>query len=139
MAAGVPVVAVDAPGIREVVKDKVNGRLLSNENVEDFVLALKWVKSLSKKKLAILKKECKKTASSFSMEMGHVKVLEIYNKLSIHAGFCRKPTEESSWAAVGRLMQTQWGLVKNLTKSTIALIGIGSEKTDVNEVQMQLN
>jgi 1,2-diacylglycerol 3-alpha-glucosyltransferase len=28
MAAGIPVVAVDAPGVREVVKDFVNGRLM---------------------------------------------------------------------------------------------------------------
>ena len=34
MAAGIPVVAVDAPGVREVVKDFVNGRLLGLERLK---------------------------------------------------------------------------------------------------------
>ena len=46
MAAGIPVVAVDAPGVREVVKDGVNGRLLVNESIEDFVAGLVWLKKL---------------------------------------------------------------------------------------------
>lgn len=32
MAAGTPVVAVDAPGVRDIVIDKINGRLVPNEN-----------------------------------------------------------------------------------------------------------
>ena len=32
MAAGIPVVAMDAPGVREVVKDGYNGRLIFEEN-----------------------------------------------------------------------------------------------------------
>ena len=36
MAAGVPVVAVDAPGVREVVKDGYNGRLIFGENQNNF-------------------------------------------------------------------------------------------------------
>ena len=47
MAAGIPVVAVDAPGVREVVKDGVNGRLIINENIEDFVASLEWLKKQS--------------------------------------------------------------------------------------------
>ncbi len=122
MAAGVPVVAVDAPGIREVVQDRTNGRLLTHESIEDFDSALEWVFTLPKDKLSAMKKACKQTAGGFSMDKISTKVLGIYAQLSIQAGFCRKPSEESDWSAVGRLMQAQWGIVKNLTKSTAALI-----------------
>ena len=40
LASKVPVVAVDACGVREVVQDKVNGRLLMREDVDEFVGAL---------------------------------------------------------------------------------------------------
>jgi glycosyltransferase involved in cell wall biosynthesis len=43
MAAGCPVVALDAPGAREVVEEGVNGRLVKAEKVEDFAAALGWV------------------------------------------------------------------------------------------------
>src|ERR1019366_8515547 len=68
MAAGIPVVAVDAPGVREVVKDCVNGRLLLHESLEDFVLALRWLKKLPAARIKMIKKECKKTAQTFSMK-----------------------------------------------------------------------
>lgn len=43
MAAGVPVVAIDAPGVREIVSDKINGRMLINESVEAFAEAIAWL------------------------------------------------------------------------------------------------
>ncbi|PIW60054.1 MAG: glycosyl transferase family 1, partial [Candidatus Omnitrophica bacterium CG12_big_fil_rev_8_21_14_0_65_50_5] len=47
MAAGTPVAAVDAPGVREVVKDKMNGRLIPRDNVGQFANALQWMADLS--------------------------------------------------------------------------------------------
>ncbi len=46
MAAGTPVVAIDAPGVREVVVDTENGRLLPVEELSSFVQALEWVAQL---------------------------------------------------------------------------------------------
>ncbi|HSL91226.1 MAG TPA: glycosyltransferase, partial [Candidatus Limnocylindrales bacterium] len=43
MAAGVPVVAVDAPGVREIVRDGENGRLLPRVDREAFGEALRWI------------------------------------------------------------------------------------------------
>ncbi len=40
MAAGVPVVALDGPGVRDIVKDGMNGHLLSTQSGSDFVDAL---------------------------------------------------------------------------------------------------
>src|SRR5690606_35049252 len=43
MAAGAPVVALDAAGAREVVADRVNGRLLADADPKAFATALRWV------------------------------------------------------------------------------------------------
>jgi 1,2-diacylglycerol 3-alpha-glucosyltransferase len=41
-AAGIPIVAIDAPGVREVVKDGKNGRLIYEQDQSKFVSALSW-------------------------------------------------------------------------------------------------
>jgi glycosyltransferase involved in cell wall biosynthesis len=68
MAAGVPVVALDAPGAREVVEDHHNGRLLHSETLEEFSSALQWVASLPPEQMQLLKQGAKGTATAFSME-----------------------------------------------------------------------
>ena len=120
MAAGIPVVAVDAPGVREVVKDGVNGRLLVNESVEDFVLALTWIKKKSSSQLNSIKKACKTTAREFNMKDCAQRALKIYVALTINNGFSRRVTEDGFWSNTVRSFQTQWGLAKNLTHATEA-------------------
>jgi len=120
MASGVPVVAIDAPGVREVVKDGVNGRLLVNESIEDFVSALKGIKKLSPVQIRKLKKACKETAGHFTMKDCAQKALGIYVSLTINNGFSRRETEDGFWSNAVRSIQTQWGLAKNLTHATEA-------------------
>ncbi len=122
MAARVPVVAVDAPGVREIVKDKSNGRLIARDNVEDCVSALEWVKALSLPQLKKIKTACRDTAGNFAMEKSSQKALSLYSSLVVHRGFVRRDSESSAWARARRLIQTQMGLVKNLTKATEALV-----------------
>jgi len=121
MAASVPVVAVDAPGVREVVQDGINGCLLAHENIDDFVLGLEWIQKLPAAKLKKIKAACRKTADIFSMDKSAQKALEIYSSLCIQ-GFARKTIEQSYWESKLRIMKTQWMLIKNLTKAAGALI-----------------
>ncbi len=136
MAAGIPVVAVDAPGVREVVKDRVNGRLLVNESIEDFVLALMWLKKQPVSSIKKIKKACKETAQGFSMKDCAQRALKIYVSLTINNGFSRPNREDSFWPNAIRSIQTQWGLAKNLTQATGAYMSPAPETvTDVNTVQ----
>ncbi len=121
MAAHVPVVAVDAPGVREVVQDKVNGRLLAHERIDEFTVALQWIKEQPLSNIRKIKKACRATAKQFSMQKSVQKALSIYISLAID-GFIRRSSEESSWASTMRLIQAEWELVKNLTKATGALV-----------------
>jgi len=120
MAAGIPVVAIDAPGVREVVKDFVNGRLLKQESSEDFVLGLMWIKKQSVLRIKKIKEACKKTAQSFLMKDCAQRALKIYETLTTNRGFSLRSREDSFWPNAIRSIQTQWGLAKNLTHATEA-------------------
>ncbi|MCR4337203.1 MAG: glycosyltransferase [Candidatus Omnitrophica bacterium] len=122
MAAGIPVVAVDAPGVREVVKDTQNGCLLESEDMSDFILALQWMEGRTASQWKKIKSCCRETAEEFSMKNSIEKVAKVYTSLLIVQGFTRRPAEDSPWATTLRLIQTQWELMKNLTKATGALL-----------------
>jgi len=121
MAAGVPVVAVDAPGAREVVQDGVNGRILPVQDLEQFVAALGSVCKLSTAHYQEMKSECKKTAQSFAMQKMVKKVNDIYISLMIQ-GFVRRPVDDSSLSGTGRLISAEWEIIKNLAKAAGAMI-----------------
>ena len=112
MAAGLPVVAIDAPGVREVVKDKQNGRLLPTENIDEFVEALGWVASLPEAPLKTMKKNIQLTAESYSIQRCVTKALSIYESL-----LTKKPgprdRENSMWDKAIRMLETEWEIWVN--------------------------
>jgi glycosyltransferase involved in cell wall biosynthesis len=67
MSAGMPVVALDAPGARDIVRDGENGRLLAGENEEEFAAALDWVFRTGRHDERV-KRGVARTAAEFSMD-----------------------------------------------------------------------
>jgi len=118
MASGVPVVAVDAPGAREVVRDKVNGRLIEKEDADDFAAALEWVADQTDAVRAKIKKECLETAEIFEVEKSIARALKIYEKLVLNKELVQKHRGDSAWEKGLRLIQAHWELTKNLAKAT---------------------
>lgn len=122
MAAGVPVVAIDAPGVREVVKDRVNGLLLKQENDDDLVSSLGWFRKQPELRLQKMEKACQRTAKEFSMKKCAQKALNIYQTLTVYQEFSRRSHESSFWPEAIRTLQAQWGLARNLTHAAGAMI-----------------
>lgn len=81
MAAGAPVVAVDAPGVREIVRDCENGRLLVRESCCDFVAAMRWVAECSTTVRRQLAAQARKTAEEFCIERTTTRALDLYREL----------------------------------------------------------
>lgn len=81
MAAGLPVVGLDAPGVREVVRDRVNGRLLPVETRAKFSSALSWCARQTGPQWNKIKKEALKTAEEFSIQASADKALAVYEKV----------------------------------------------------------
>ena len=82
MAAETPVVALDASGVREIVVDGVNGRLLPVEDIGRFVEALSWLAGMPREERARLRQSARRTAEEFSQENCVRKMLGLYGKLA---------------------------------------------------------
>ncbi len=129
MSAGVPILAVDAPGVREVVKDGTNGRLLPAPDMEQFTAALEWFAQLPSEEVKKIKVECRNTSESFAMPAMVKRVNDIYISLVVD-GFIRRQSDDNNWTKTARLITAEWELIKNLTKATGAMmIGSNEERT----------
>lgn len=116
MAAGLPVVALDAPGVREVVKDKENGRLLHKESQKKFTTALLWCASRKLVKWNQIKKAALTTASHFSSERCAVKALQVYQKV-VRRHDQYSPEELNQWQSLLGRFKTELSLMLNFGRS----------------------
>ncbi len=127
MAGGVPVVAIDAPGVREVVCDQINGRLLQIENITEFANALEWIYSKSKDKKDQLIKHAKETANEFSIQRSADKALAQFKKLNQKA-LTHRHMEYYSWTSALNLMEAEWERIKEITEAAGAALAPNQPK-----------
>lgn len=121
MAAGVPVVAVDASGVREVVSDGRNGRLLFDPTPAAFAEALQSIASLSGQDLARLRQGARATADDFSMDRQSARALAIYTRL-LEAPYLGDPHDVEAWERVLHLFKAEWELARNFIGATGAAL-----------------
>lgn len=124
MAAGTPVVAVDAPGVRDIVIDKVNGRLVPDENEKDFSKALSWVYAQPPLKRKKLIEGAKETAKRYSVELCATKALEVYERLK-KAESVRRKKYKNGPLSFFRHMSAEWDLLCNFIKAALAALSSG--------------
>jgi len=127
MAAGTPVVGLDAPGVRDIVRDKINGRLVLRENEQEFAEALSWIRRQSPAVRRKLIAEAKKTAKRFSMQRCANKALGLYESLQPEKGFQRK-SDKRDWLPFMQRAEAEWDLLCNFTKAAMdAAFGSSTE------------
>jgi len=116
MASGVPVVALDAPGAREVVRDGVNGRLVPRPDAEDFREALRWVAELGPGERRRLTEGINETVREFSMAGSAAKQLALYETLtgSRHAP---REIDTSPWTSARKLIGKEWEILRNIARA----------------------
>jgi glycosyltransferase involved in cell wall biosynthesis len=122
MAAGLPVVALDAPGAREVVRDRQNGRLLAQPTPAAFSAALRWVLELAPEQLRELKRTALATAETFSIPRTADKALACYDAL-ISASNPDAGRDELRWEDVMTFMKTEWEILKSVAQASDAALG----------------
>lgn len=121
MAAGLPVVALDASGVREVVRDGWNGRMLPTGSVASFSDALGWVRALPAEQRAVLRRHALETAETYSMPRSADKALGLYADLIARGGTGRGG-EDRHWEDVLTWIRTEWKILKSLAEAGDAAV-----------------
>ncbi|MEQ8968130.1 MAG: glycosyltransferase [Azospirillaceae bacterium] len=117
MATGTPVVAIDAPGAREVVRDGENGRLLRDPDEAAFAEALAWTADRPAGEAEALRAAASRTADAFSIDATADAALGHYTSL-IESGAPRA-AQADGWSIVMRRLEAEW----NLLSSTADALG----------------
>lgn len=127
MTAGVPVAAVDASGVREVVRDGENGRLVPSPDVEHFREALRWIAELDREERHRLSEGVTATAREYSMSRSAAKQLAFYETL---AGVRRPPRkiETSLWTSARNLIEEEWKILRNIAHAAGEAVRSGPDE-----------
>ncbi|HKK03945.1 MAG TPA: glycosyltransferase [Gammaproteobacteria bacterium] len=122
MAAGLPVIALDASGVREVVNDRENGRLLREETPQAFAAALRWAATLDEEASAALRQAALETAEAYSMERCAATALACYRAVRARSASETGPAQ-TRWEEVLGALRTEWALFMNLAGAGDAALG----------------
>jgi len=107
MAAGLPVVALDASGVRDVMVDGENGRLLDDEDPESFLAALDWVRELDDGARRRLAESARRTAADLSIGNCTGRILDVY-RTAIEARARLQGEGREAWPSSLRFLRYQW-------------------------------
>jgi len=130
MSAGVPVVALDAPGAREVVVDYHNGRLLKEMDQQSFVDALIWVLSRAPEELQAIKQVTRMIVQKYPINSAAKHMLEIYDKIRSRRSVSRGKKNSSRYLILWR-MKAEWDICSNYIKSIVtSVLEGGFQKTE---------
>ncbi len=129
MAAGLPVVALDAPGAREVVQDGRNGRLLQEPSPADFSAALQWVAERTPGQMRDLKQAALDTAEAFSISCTADTALAAFASIKSKSSV-GDSRDERDWEDVVSWIETEWEILKGFAGACGAAVspGLSSEK-----------
>jgi 1,2-diacylglycerol 3-alpha-glucosyltransferase len=116
MAAGIPVVALDAPGVREVVDSGSNGQLLIEEDIESFSTALHTIATLDSSEYDTLSRGAKHTAQEFSMVNTANTALELYSRLRNYNA-AHRSVDYPRWIDAIHTIQSEMELLKSTTNA----------------------
>jgi glycosyltransferase involved in cell wall biosynthesis len=114
MAADVPVVALDASGVRDVLSDGVNGRMLSDEDPSAFADALAWAAALDAAQRKQMQTQLRETAQRFSMPNCAARLLHVYESVVARYARAAPDIDDSPWARSMRWLETEWAIVSNM-------------------------
>jgi glycosyltransferase involved in cell wall biosynthesis len=136
MACRLPVIALDAPGAREVVRDGENGRLLGEDaESESFSEAIVDFFSGENEETADKwRKESLETASVFSRGESAQKMSALYNRVT-EADFARPPRTLPDaiipWESLQRTLKAEWELISQKATALVKTVQIPpSDRTD---------
>jgi len=129
MASGVPIIGLDAPGVREVIQDGVNGYLIFEEDKILFSEKLEQLYNMEKSQKESFRNNARATAGDFDYKKSVQKTLDLYQKV-IDKKHINKDADKSMWETSKRAIKREMEIISNVVKSAGVALNI---KKDENE------
>lgn len=120
MAVGTPVVALDGPGVRDIVRDRHNGVLLSQQSsLEAFARALQWIRELPAQARTQMQAQAIQSAEAVSLQRTADNALQIYQQLQ-REEIVQRSEEYNVWRSITRMIEAEWGIFRNVAGAASA-------------------
>lgn len=112
LAAGTPILALDAPGAHDFITPNLNGWLVPKLNSERFRAKLHEIVTLSSARQRQISRQAQRSVRQFDLETCAKRALTIYDSLRVaEPQLAREiPLERSPWAATWRVVAAEWEL-----------------------------
>jgi len=126
MAAGKPVIALDASGVREVVSDNVNGRLLPADAGEHAFAAAVADFFDAPERAGKWRTEAARTAREFSREASVRKLLRVYRAAAEDHALAA-PNDSQAWPLYEGLLEkikVEWDLINQKMSAAADAVGL---------------
>lgn len=115
MTAGVPVVAVDAPGAREVVVDGTTGRLLPDTSEAGLLDALRELIALDPAARDRVGAAARERAEAFSLPRCAATLASLYERITEADRLADR--DDNAWSRTLRMVETEWNLWNHRTEA----------------------
>jgi len=113
MAAGVPVVALDGPGVRDIVTHRANGLLLTESDTESFAASLEEVAGFSPEQYGKWQQAADRTAREYSARNSARKALKLYQQVKTQEPVSPKYDGDDTWNQLLRSVRREWDIWEN--------------------------
>jgi hypothetical protein len=100
------VVALEASGVREVVADGRNGRLIERQDEEAFLSGLRWLAECDADGRAAVREAARATGRAYSMERCADRALSVYRQLLAEHGWREKNADR--WTRIVNMIAAEW-------------------------------
>jgi len=120
-AAGVPVVALEGPGVREAVQDGYNGRLLQSDDPKTFSEAVQWVADLDASARSTLSGQAQRSAEPYEMSSSVEKLLGTY-RMAVRRRRRRSRTSLRIGASIWRQIKRDAAVWANRIKGLFGVL-----------------
>ncbi len=116
MSAGAPIVVLNAPGARDVVRDGHNGRLVPDEDEAAFARALRSMARLEPEEARAYREEARADAEEYSIDRCADRVLAAYRTV-LDSQRPAGPADTSDWDGLLQTIRREWDLWANRAAS----------------------
>ena len=123
MASGVPVIALDASGSREVVQDGSNGLLLPQDAPESAFTSALLETARDPSILRTWSQQALQAAQQFSRQHCAERILSLYESASrLEPAWKKPPDELVSWDTLLRALKAEWDLLSKNTSAVFSAV-----------------